>query len=317
MQTSSSQAWHRSPAAPCWPERSAASWCSACPATPSPPPRRWNNTPSRPCCGRQGAGRKAAFFPVPPAPLTTGFSKSSKGDRYLRAKAMGGSVTIPGEGSAEAHSSGSLSAMIGCNLSGKAARGQRPGGSGRRSGGALLCILNPNRLLQKNWSSSARRRCWPSAAHTTAARPLCSKSSCPPCVAGAERWASSSTTAMISPPMCPALTASVCGKQGPRAWRSTPAPLSADRGLPPDRAGPAGPVRAPRLRPCAAGRLSNPAAGRRSKSCAGRSRTRRCPSSRWLSWATSRVQTSASRIRRRWPTGSWPRCRRCKEKTTK
>ena len=30
-------------------------------------------------------------------------------------KAMGGSVTIPGEGSAEAHSSGSLSAMMGCN----------------------------------------------------------------------------------------------------------------------------------------------------------------------------------------------------------
>lgn len=28
---------------------------------------------------------------------------------------MGGSVTIPGEGNAEAHSSGSLSAMIGCN----------------------------------------------------------------------------------------------------------------------------------------------------------------------------------------------------------
>ena len=42
--------------------------------------------------------------------LTTGFSKSSKGNRYLRAKAMGGSVTIPGEGNAEAHSSGSLSA---------------------------------------------------------------------------------------------------------------------------------------------------------------------------------------------------------------
>ena len=28
---------------------------------------------------------------------------------------MGGSVTIPGEGSTEAHSSGSLSAMMGCN----------------------------------------------------------------------------------------------------------------------------------------------------------------------------------------------------------
>ena len=47
--------------------------------------------------------------------LTTGFSKADKGERYLRAKAMGETVAIPGEGSAEAHSSGSLSAMIGCN----------------------------------------------------------------------------------------------------------------------------------------------------------------------------------------------------------
>ena len=47
--------------------------------------------------------------------LTTGFSKPSKGNRYLRAKAAGGAVAIPGEGNAEAHSSGSLSAMIGCN----------------------------------------------------------------------------------------------------------------------------------------------------------------------------------------------------------
>ena len=47
--------------------------------------------------------------------LTTGFSKPSKGSRYLRAKASGKNVAIPGEGNAEAHSSGSLSAMIGCN----------------------------------------------------------------------------------------------------------------------------------------------------------------------------------------------------------
>ena len=47
--------------------------------------------------------------------LTTGFSKPSKGNRYLRAKASGGIVAIPGEGNTEAHSSGSLSAMIGCN----------------------------------------------------------------------------------------------------------------------------------------------------------------------------------------------------------
>ena len=47
--------------------------------------------------------------------LTTGFSKPSKGNRYLRARASGGTVAIPGEGNTEAHSSGSLSAMIGCN----------------------------------------------------------------------------------------------------------------------------------------------------------------------------------------------------------
>ena len=33
----------------------------------------------------------------------------------------------------------------------------------------------------------------------------------------------SSTTATILPRMCPAPTVTVCGKQVPRAWRSTPA----------------------------------------------------------------------------------------------
>ena len=65
----------------------------------------------------RAAGRceEGCLLPRTTRTLTTGFSKPSKGNRYLRAKAMGGSVTIPGEGNAEAHSSGSLSAMIGCN----------------------------------------------------------------------------------------------------------------------------------------------------------------------------------------------------------
>ena len=65
----------------------------------------------------RAAGRceESCLLPRTTRTLTTGFSKPSKGNRYLRAKAMGGSVTIPGEGNAEAHSSGSLSAMIGCN----------------------------------------------------------------------------------------------------------------------------------------------------------------------------------------------------------
>ncbi len=58
--------------------------------------------------------------------LTTGFSKADKGERYLRAKAMGENVAIPGEGSAEAHSSGSLSAMIGCNCLVKLPAGSGP-----------------------------------------------------------------------------------------------------------------------------------------------------------------------------------------------
>lgn len=65
----------------------------------------------------RAAGRceESCILPRTTRTLTTGFSKSSKGNRYLRAKAAGASVTIPGEGNAEAHSSGSLSAMIGCN----------------------------------------------------------------------------------------------------------------------------------------------------------------------------------------------------------
>ena len=47
--------------------------------------------------------------------LTNGFSKPSKGNRYLRATACGGKVTLPGAGNTEAHSSGALSAMMGCN----------------------------------------------------------------------------------------------------------------------------------------------------------------------------------------------------------
>ena len=78
----------------------------------------WNST-----AGRREEG---CILPRTTCTLTTGFSKSSKGDRYLRAKAAGGSVTIPGEGSAEAHSSGSLSAMIGCNCLVKLPAGSGP-----------------------------------------------------------------------------------------------------------------------------------------------------------------------------------------------
>ena len=65
----------------------------------------------------RAAGRQeeACILPRTRRILTTGFSKPSKGNRYLRARASGGTVAIPGEGNTEAHSSGSLSAMIGCN----------------------------------------------------------------------------------------------------------------------------------------------------------------------------------------------------------
>ena len=76
----------------------------------------------------RAAGRceESCLLPRTTRTLTTGFSKPSKGNRYLRAKAMGGSVTIPGEGNAEAHSSGSLSAMIGCNCLVKLPAGSGP-----------------------------------------------------------------------------------------------------------------------------------------------------------------------------------------------
>ena len=113
------RAWHRSPAAPCWRQRSLANWCSACPAT-----LEQYAVPAL----LRAAGRReeSCILPRTTCTLTTGFSKSSKGDRYLRAKAAGGSVTIPGEGSAEAHSSGSLSAMIGCNCLVKLPAGSGP-----------------------------------------------------------------------------------------------------------------------------------------------------------------------------------------------
>ena len=45
------------------------------------------------------------------------YPKRQKVKRYLRATACGGKVTLPGAGNTEAHSSGALSAMMGCNLS--------------------------------------------------------------------------------------------------------------------------------------------------------------------------------------------------------
>ena len=87
----------------------------------------------------RAAGRceESCILPRTTRTLTTGFSKPSKGNRYLRAKAMGGSVTIPGEGNAEAHSSGSLSAMIGCNC-----LVELPAGSGPVTPGEEVEVLS-------------------------------------------------------------------------------------------------------------------------------------------------------------------------------
>ena len=87
----------------------------------------------------RAAGRceESCLLPRTARTLTTGFSKPSKGNRYLRAKAMGGSVTIPGEGNAEAHSSGSLSAMIGCNC-----LVELPAGSGPVTPGEEVEVLS-------------------------------------------------------------------------------------------------------------------------------------------------------------------------------
>ncbi len=69
--------------------------------------------------------------------LTTGFSKASRGNRYLRARMQGGEAAIPGEGDAEVHSSGSLSAMIGCNC-----LVELPAGSGPVKAGEKVEVLS-------------------------------------------------------------------------------------------------------------------------------------------------------------------------------
>ena len=71
--------------------------------------------------------------------LTTGFSKSSKGSRYLRGTLRGGRVTLPGEGNAEVHSSGSLSAMMGCNCLVELPAGTGPVGPGTEV--EVLCFV--------------------------------------------------------------------------------------------------------------------------------------------------------------------------------
>ncbi len=84
-----------------------------------------------------GRSEESCNLPRTTRTLTTGFSKSSKGNRYLRAKALGGTVAIPGEGNAEAHSSGSLSAMIGCNC-----LVELPAGSGPVTPGEEVEVLS-------------------------------------------------------------------------------------------------------------------------------------------------------------------------------
>ena len=71
--------------------------------------------------------------------LTTGFSKASKGNRYLRAKMLGGAAAIPGEGNTEVHSSGSLSAMIGCNCLVELPAGSGPVEPGEEA--EVLCFV--------------------------------------------------------------------------------------------------------------------------------------------------------------------------------
>ena len=71
--------------------------------------------------------------------LTNGFSKASKGNRYLRATACGGKVTLPGAGNTEAHSSGALSAMMGCNCLVEIPAGSGPVESGTEV--EVLCFV--------------------------------------------------------------------------------------------------------------------------------------------------------------------------------
>lgn len=56
---------------------------------------------------------------------------------FCRSWRWGGSVTIPGEDNAEAHSSGSLSAMIGCNC-----LVELPAGSGPVTPGEEVEVLS-------------------------------------------------------------------------------------------------------------------------------------------------------------------------------
>ena len=132
----------------------------------------------------RAAGRceESCLLPRTTRTLTTGFSKPSKGNRYLRAKAMGGSVTIPGEGNAEAHSSGSLSAMIGCNCLVELPAGSGPVTPAKKWRCSVLYseqkealaqeieLKRPAVLAVSGLHNSGRRRCW--------------KSFCLPCAAG-------------------------------------------------------------------------------------------------------------------------------------
>ena len=86
----------------------------------------------------RAAGRceESCLLPRTTRTLTTGFSKSSKGNRYLRAKAMGGSVTIPGEATPKPLVRQPF-CMIGCNC-----LVELPAGSGPVTPGEEVEVLS-------------------------------------------------------------------------------------------------------------------------------------------------------------------------------
>ena len=119
---------------------------SACPAIPLPLLPRWSICRSGPAAGRRAAGRE--LHPgAHPGQADHRLFQAQQGDPLSAGQSAGRLGGDPWRGQRGGAFLGQSVGHDGLQLPGGAACGQRPGGSGRRSGGTELCTVKRNRRL--------------------------------------------------------------------------------------------------------------------------------------------------------------------------
>ena len=310
MQTSSSQAWPRSPEAPCWPGTVGGKLVFCLSGNPFAAAATLEQYAIPALLRAAGRCEEGCLLPRTTRTLTTGFSKPSKVDPLPAGQGHGRQRDHPRRGQCRGPFVRQPVGHDGLQLSGGAACGQRPGGPGRRSGGALSLYSEPKQILAEQLELKRPAVLAVSGLHNSGKTTLLEKLLPALRSRGLKVGVIKHDGHDFTPdvPGTDSYRLREAGAEGVAVYSGqryllTEAFRLTEQDL-------AGALRAPRLRPGAAWRASRTAAGRKSKLSAKKFRTHRCLSSRWRWWEIFRVQISASKMRRLWPTGSLPRCRR-------